>query len=104
PSAPADATGNQPSASLTSQPCVQDLSQGIVHEVRPGMGVDGGRRPPGVADLPLDEERISAVLDQMSDVGVPQAVRMQHLLQPERVPVLGEPSGDVPSCDPPPAL
>jgi hypothetical protein len=35
-----------------------------------------------MADLLLDEEGVIAVLDQMADIGVPQAVRAEPCRQP----------------------
>jgi hypothetical protein len=43
----------------------------------------------------LHEQRIRAVLDQVRDIGVAQAVQRHAVRQAERVAVLGEPGADL---------
>ncbi len=48
-----------------------------------------------MAYLLLNEQRVIAVLDQVRDIGVAQAVQRHALRQPERVAVFGEPGADL---------
>ena len=48
-----------------------------------------------MAYLLLHEQRIVAVLDQVRDIGVAQAVQRHAIRQAERVAILGEPGADL---------
>lgn len=52
-----------------------------------------------MADLLLDEQRVETVLDQMRDIRVPQAVRVQHRVESEVVAPVGESVVDVIETD-----
>jgi hypothetical protein len=54
-----------------------------------------------MADLLLHEERVEAVLDEMGDIGMPQAMRVEMVGQAELVAVVDEASTDVVNGDAP---
>ena len=74
---------------------VEGSSEHPIAVVTGDTGVERRGRAPAVSNLLLHEERIEALLDQMGDVGVAQAVGMKGGVEAELVAVLSELESDV---------